>query len=96
LKIGLIEAGPGPKAVVSGSMTTTAAQEKSIPHPRSYALSPASLQILGLEDEQEALEEERNEADLDELPRLVLRHRRRNFGRLRELINAVNSAELEA
>jgi len=50
----------------------------------------------GAIQQMKALEEERNEADLDELPRLVLRHRRRNFGRLRELINAVNSAELES
>lgn len=40
-----------------------------------------------------ALEEERDEPDLDGLSRLVFRHRRRNFGRLRELINAINDAE---
>ena len=40
--------------------------------------------------QREALPEEKYEPDLAELPRLVLRHRRRNFGRLRELIDAVN------
>ncbi|MDC1405971.1 TIGR00730 family Rossman fold protein [Akkermansiaceae bacterium] len=34
--------------------------------------------------------EEDDEPQLDALPRLVFRHRHRNFGRLRELINAVN------
>ncbi len=33
---------------------------------------------------------EEDEPQLDALPRLVFRHRHRNFGRLRELINAVN------
>lgn len=41
-----------------------------------------------------ALEEEKNEDDLQDLPRIVLRHRRRNFGRLREFIDALNAAEL--
>lgn len=40
-----------------------------------------------------ALEEEEDEADLQELPRLVFRHRRRDFGRLRQLIDAVNRSE---
>ena len=36
------------------------------------------------------LPDERNEPLLDALPRLIFRHRRRDFGRLREFINAVN------
>ncbi len=41
----------------------------------------------------EALQEEGNEPDLAEMPRIVFRHRRRNFGRLREFFNAINEAE---
>lgn len=44
----------------------------------------------------EALKAEGNEPELAELPRLVFHHRRGDFGRLRELINAVNRSELEA
>lgn len=44
----------------------------------------------------EALEEEASEVELADLPRIVLRHRRRDFGRLREFINALNEAEIEA
>lgn len=40
------------------------------------------------------LEEEEDEPDLNCLTRLVFRHRRRDFGRLRMLINALNKAEL--
>ncbi len=36
------------------------------------------------------LADEQNEPDLAGLPRLVFRHRRRNFGRLRKLIDALN------
>lgn len=43
-----------------------------------------------------ALEEEWADEDLVDLPRLVFRHRRRDFGRLRELIDAVNQAEVES
>ena len=41
-----------------------------------------------------ALEEERNEPDLAELPRIILRHKRGDFGLLREFINRINEAEL--
>lgn len=37
-----------------------------------------------------ALPDEQNEPDLADLPRLVFRHRRRNFGRLRRFIDAIN------
>ena len=36
------------------------------------------------------LPEEEDEPQLDTLPRLVFRHRHKNFGRLRELINTIN------
>ena len=42
-----------------------------------------------------ALEAESDEPELASLPRLMFRHRRRDFGRLRMLIDAVNDAELE-
>jgi len=42
-----------------------------------------------------ALPEEQNEPDLAELPRLVLTPKRKNFGRIRQLIDAVNRAETE-
>jgi hypothetical protein len=41
----------------------------------------------------EALPEERNEPDLAELSRLVLTPHRRNFGRFRKLIDAINAAD---
>ncbi len=40
------------------------------------------------------LPEERNEPELADLPRLILAPHRRNFGRFRQLINAINTAEL--
>lgn len=43
-----------------------------------------------------ALPEEANEPELADLPRLVLQPYRRNFGRLRVLIDAINAAEAEA
>lgn len=43
-----------------------------------------------------ALQEEHNEPELAELPRLVLRHRRRDFGLLRHFINSINLAEVES
>ncbi|MEO8351364.1 MAG: TIGR00730 family Rossman fold protein [Chthoniobacteraceae bacterium] len=42
-----------------------------------------------------ALREESNEPDLAELPRLVLTPHRRNFGRLRTFIDAINASETE-
>lgn len=42
-----------------------------------------------------ALEEETLEEDLSEMSRIVLRHKRRDFGRLRMLIDSVNLAETE-
>ncbi len=41
-----------------------------------------------------ALEEEADEEELSSLVRLVFRHRRRDFGRLRQLIDAVNAGEV--
>ena len=44
-------------------------------------------------EQRDALEEEGDEPEMAELKRLVFRHRRRDFGRLRELIDAVNRAD---
>ncbi|MDP0489657.1 MAG: LOG family protein [Verrucomicrobiota bacterium JB023] len=44
----------------------------------------------GVIEERDALPEEEDEPQLEGLRRLVFRHRRRSFGRLRELINAIN------
>lgn len=41
-----------------------------------------------------ALDAEQDEGDLADMTRIVLRHKRRDFGRLRMLIDAVNLAEL--
>ncbi|MEC9055521.1 MAG: TIGR00730 family Rossman fold protein [Verrucomicrobiota bacterium] len=46
--------------------------------------------------QREALEEEADEEELSGLVRLVFRHRRRDFGRLRQLIDAVNDGEVIA
>jgi len=43
-----------------------------------------------------ALKAEDNEPELAELPRLIFDHRKGDFGRMRELIDAVNKAELDA
>jgi len=40
-----------------------------------------------------ALEAEADEPELAGLPRLVFRHRRRDFGRLRQFIDAVNASQ---
>lgn len=50
----------------------------------------------GKMEQGEPLEEEEDEPELDSLPRLVFRHRRRDFGRLRQLIDAVNKSEVSA
>lgn len=47
----------------------------------------------GSMEQRGALHEERNEVALWELPRIVLRHRRRDFGRLRQFIDAINQCE---
>ncbi|MDB4393249.1 LOG family protein, partial [Akkermansiaceae bacterium] len=44
----------------------------------------------------DALEEEENEPELADLYRLKLRHKRRDFGRLRQLINEINDSEIES
>ncbi|MCF7674660.1 MAG: TIGR00730 family Rossman fold protein [Akkermansiaceae bacterium] len=44
--------------------------------------------------QRDALEEEDDEPEMQALPRLVFRHRRRDYGRLRLLINAINQAAL--
>jgi uncharacterized protein (TIGR00730 family) len=67
------------------------------------AAEPARLQTefadlvkAGAMTQRGALEEEDDEPEMAALPRLVFRHHRRDYGRLRQLINAVNLARLEA
>ena len=55
----------------------------------------SDLVKAGRMTQQKALEEE-DEEELSGLVRLVFRHRRRNFGRLRQLIDAVNPSEVAA
>lgn len=50
----------------------------------------------GIIEQMGALEEEWRDEDLTELPRIVFRHRRRDFGRLRVFVNALNKAEVES
>lgn len=52
----------------------------------------ADVVKAGAMEQREALEAECDEAELSGLPRLVFRHRRSDFGRLRQLIDAVNRA----
>jgi hypothetical protein len=69
------------------------------------ALSEAALEDLnqrfslivksGKIEQGSALKEEQSEPELADLPRIILRHRRRDFGLLREFINALNEAEVE-
>ena len=54
----------------------------------------SDLMKAGRMTQQQALPEEDDEAELSELVRLVFRHRRRDFGRLRQLIDAVNASEV--
>ena len=43
-----------------------------------------------------ALPGEANEPELAEMPRLIMHHRRRDFGKFREFLNDVNEAELKS
>jgi len=43
----------------------------------------------------EALPQEQNEPELEKLPRLIITPQRKNFGRLRKLIDAINAADTE-
>ena len=54
----------------------------------------AAMVKSGKIEQSTALLEESNEPELADLPRLVVRHRRRDFGLLREFLNAVNEAEI--
>jgi ubiquinone biosynthesis monooxygenase Coq6 len=47
VKVGVIERSNGPTATTSSTTTTTTT---AIPHPRAYALSPKSLKLLGIDD----------------------------------------------
>jgi uncharacterized protein (TIGR00730 family) len=51
----------------------------------------SDIQVSGRLEQRGALPEESTEPELAELPRLVMHFNRRNLGRLRQFINAVNS-----
>lgn len=55
-----------------------------------------SLLVKGKFIQGKALREERNEQLLADLPRLICRPNRRDYGRMREMIDAINQAELVA
>lgn len=69
-------------------------------------LSSAAIDLLnsdfidivksGKIEQMSALEEERYDEDIIDLPRIVFRHRRRDFGRLRVFIDALNLSEVES
>lgn len=48
----------------------------------------------GIIEQSGAVDYETDEEDLDDMTRIVLRHKRRDFGRLRMLIDAINLAEI--
>jgi hypothetical protein len=54
----------------------------------------ASMVKSGRIEACEALPEETNEPDLANLPRIVFRHQRRDFGQLREFIDVLNGEEV--
>lgn len=54
----------------------------------------ADIVKAGVMTQGEPLEEEDDEPELGMLPRLVFRHRRRDFGRLRQFIDALNEANV--
>ncbi len=66
--------------------------QKKLKEPHMKKLRKDFSDILKSGDFKQSgpLAAEDDEPQLGKLPRLVFRHRRRNFGRLRELINAVN------
>jgi hypothetical protein len=69
------------------------------------ALEPSFLEALNSEfpdvmteghfEQRSALAVERDETDLAHLPRLIFKFNRRNFGRLRALIDALNRGSVE-
>ena len=50
----------------------------------------ADILVSGAIEQRDALPEESNEPELNELPRLSLHFNRRSIGRLRQLINRIN------
>jgi hypothetical protein len=66
------------------------------------ALSPETLESLNAEfqdilvsgsiEQREAFPEEESGSEIADLPRLTLLFNRRNFGRLRQLVNRVNDS----
>lgn len=79
----------GPRMVLRLKQRLTGAALAGLNEGFSDILDSCEIQ------QSDALPEEKNEPDLAALPRLVLTPHRRNFGRFRKLIDAVNEAEIE-
>ena len=75
----------GDKLVIRMQRELTEGQLKKLRKDFSDTLKSGDFKQCG------PLDAEDDEPLLDSLPRLVFRHRRRNFGRLRELIDAINA-----
>jgi len=75
----------GDKLVIRMQRELTEGQLKKLRKDFSDILKSGDFKQCG------PLDAEDDEPLLDSLPRLVFRHRRRNFGRLRELIDAINA-----
>ena len=56
----------------------------------------ADILAEGEFQQREALDDERDEPDMDDLPRLVFHFNRRSLGRLRQLIDAINRGSVAA
>lgn len=75
----------GDKLVIRMQKKLTANKFKKISTEFADIVKSGEMEQCG------ALPAEKEENGLKDLPRLVFRHRRRNFGRLRELIDAINA-----
>ena len=53
----------------------------------------SDILVSGKIEQRNALPEEASEPDLEALPRITLHFNRRNLGRLRQLIDAINATE---
>jgi len=80
----------GPELVIRLQEQLTADAVARLNESFSDLFEMAPIRVSG------ALKQEKNEAELFRLPRLVATPHRRNFGRLRALIDAVNEAETVA
>ncbi len=80
----------GDRLVIRVQVALSEAAMKSLNQNFSAMLKSGDIEQMS------ALKEEANEPELTELPRIVLRHRRRDFGLLRKFINRINESEVES